>query len=71
MLLAADYTTKHRSCVLAYDAALEIGLGISIASPQAPQGPAPTLLPGAKPSAQPAPAKAAAPRSTAASGPPI
>jgi biopolymer transport protein ExbD len=57
MLLSADYATKHRNCVLAYDAALEIGLGIVIASPQSPQGPAPSLLPAqpARPSV-PAPA---------------
>ncbi len=71
MLLSADYTTKHRSCVLVYDAALDIGLGISIASPQAPQGPAPSLLPGARPSVQPTPAKAAAPPAAPTSGPPI
>ena len=41
MLLSADYATRHRSSVLAYDAANEIGLGIVIARPQAPQGPAP------------------------------
>ena len=43
MLLSADYATLHRNAVLAYDAANEIGLGIAIAKPQAPQGPAPTL----------------------------
>ena len=44
MLLSADYTTRHRNCVLAYDAAIDIGLGIVIANPQPPQGPAPTLV---------------------------
>ncbi|MGC8641569.1 MAG: biopolymer transporter ExbD [Isosphaeraceae bacterium] len=43
MLLSADYATLHRNAVLAYDAANEIGMGIAIAKPQAPQGPAPTL----------------------------
>jgi biopolymer transport protein ExbD len=33
MLLSADFTTPHRSAVLAYDAANEIGLGIAIARP--------------------------------------
>ena len=33
MLLTADFTTPHRSAVLAYDAANEIGLGIAIARP--------------------------------------
>jgi biopolymer transport protein ExbD len=70
MLLSADYTTKHRSCVLAYDAAIDIGLGIVIADPQPPQGPAPTLLPGSKPAA-PRPAAKAAPPPAATSGPPI
>ena len=41
MLLSAEYSTLHRNAVLAYDAANEIGLGIAIAKPQAPQGPAP------------------------------
>src|SRR5262249_47010030 len=43
MLLSADFTTPHRNAVLAYDAANEIGLGIAIARPKEPQGPAPTL----------------------------
>jgi biopolymer transport protein ExbD len=61
MLLSADYATKHRSAVLAYDAALEIGLGIVIARPQAPQGPGPALVPSAAPNAgRPAGAPAAA-----------
>ncbi len=41
MLLTADFATPHRSAVLAYDAANEIGLGIAIARPKpasAPQG---------------------------------
>ena len=33
MLLSADFTTPHKSAVLAYDAANEIGLGIAIAKP--------------------------------------
>jgi biopolymer transport protein ExbD len=53
MLLSAEHSTKHRSAVLAYDAANEIGLGIVIARPQAPQGPAPALAPAASQS-QPA-----------------
>ncbi len=36
MLLSADYVTPHRLTVLAYDAANEIGMGISIAKPAAP-----------------------------------
>ena len=36
MLLSADFTTPHKSAVLAYDAANEIGLGIAIAKPTAP-----------------------------------
>ena len=44
MLLSADFATRHRSAVLAYDAANEIGLGIVIARPSSPQGPAPSLL---------------------------
>jgi biopolymer transport protein ExbD len=59
MLLSADFATPHRSAVLAYDAANEIGLGIVIARPTSPQGPAPRLLP-VQPSA-PAAAKTAAP----------
>jgi biopolymer transport protein ExbD len=66
MLLSAEHTTKHRSAVLAYDAANEIGLGIVIARPQAPQGPAPALAPAA--AAQP-PAKADASK-VPESGPP-
>ena len=34
MMLSADFSTKHRSSVLAYDAANEIGLGIVIAPPR-------------------------------------
>jgi biopolymer transport protein ExbD len=49
MLLSADFATPHRNAVLAYDAANEIGLGIAIARPQAPLGPAPALRPGAAP----------------------
>jgi biopolymer transport protein ExbD len=58
MLLSADFATPHRSSVLAYDAANEIGLGIVIARPPSPQGPAPSLL--ARP---PQPPRAAAPPS--------
>ena len=47
MLLSADYTTAHRNAVLAYDSAIEIGMGIAIARPNAPQGPAPSVFPGA------------------------
>lgn len=47
MLLSADYATPHRNAVLAYDAAIEIGMGIAIARPNAPQGPAPSVFPGA------------------------
>jgi biopolymer transport protein ExbD len=59
MLLSADFATPHRSAVLAYDAANEIGLGIVIARPTSPQGPAPRLLPGQ--SVTPATGKLAAP----------
>jgi biopolymer transport protein ExbD len=55
MLLSADFAALHKNAVLAYDAANEIGLGIAIAKPQAPLGPAPTLRS----------APAAAPKSTA------
>ena len=54
MLLSADFATPHRSAVLAYDAANEIGLGIVIARPAAPQGPAPSLR-SAPQAAQPSP----------------
>jgi biopolymer transport protein ExbD len=47
MLLSAEYATPHRNAVLAYDAAIEIGMGIAIARPNAPQGPAPSVFPGA------------------------
>jgi len=57
MLLSADFATPHRNSVLAYDAANEIGLGIAIARPQPPQGPAPTLRPAAEaPAVREAPA---------------
>ena len=46
MLLSADYATPHRNAVLAYDAAIEVGMGIAIARPNAPQGPAPSVFPG-------------------------
>jgi biopolymer transport protein ExbD len=51
MLLSADFATPHRSAVLAYDAANDIGLGIAIARP--PPGGAPP--PPAAPRAAPAP----------------
>ena len=59
MLLSADFTTPHRNAVLAYDAANEIGLGIAIAKPKEPQGPAPTFRgapPARKGGGAPAPA---------------
>jgi biopolymer transport protein ExbD len=37
MLLSADFSTPHKSAVLAYDAANEIGMGIAIARPK-PEG---------------------------------
>ena len=46
MLLSADSATPHRHAVLAYDAANEIGMGIAIAKPSAPQGAGPGLLTG-------------------------
>jgi biopolymer transport protein ExbD len=61
MLLSAEYATSHRNAVLAYDAANEIGLGIVIAKPASPQGPAPRLLP-----AQPGAPAAAPPNAPAA-----
>jgi hypothetical protein len=64
MLLSADFATPHRNSVLAYDAANEIGLGIVIARPANPQGPAPSLAPG-----QPATKSAAPPAAPAASVP--
>ena len=75
MLLSADFATPHRHSVLAYDAANEIGMGIAIAKPKAPQGPGPSLVPGgAPPRAGPArlsgaSAKSAPPRATAPAGP--
>jgi biopolymer transport protein ExbD len=72
MLLSADYTTKHRDCVLAIDAAIDIGLGIVLANPAPPQGPAPTLLPSSKPAGAPPPStKPAPPPPAATGGPPI
>ncbi len=47
MLLSADYATPHRNAVLAYDASIEIGMGIAIARPKPPSGPAPSVFPGA------------------------
>ncbi|OJW18934.1 MAG: hypothetical protein BGO49_17980 [Planctomycetales bacterium 71-10] len=49
MLLSADFSTPHRSAVLAYDVANEIGLGIAIAKPVPPAGPPPALRPAAAP----------------------
>lgn len=48
MLLSADYATPHRGAVLAYDAANEIGLGIAIARPPAPNNPNPAPRPTRK-----------------------
>ena len=61
MLLSADFATLHRNAVLAYDAANEIGLGIAIAKPKEPKGPAPTFRvssPARKGAGAPAPATA-------------
>jgi biopolymer transport protein ExbD len=58
MLLSADFKTPHRNSVLAYDAANEIGMGIAIAKPEAPQGPPPALR------AAPAPPRAEPPAPT-------
>jgi biopolymer transport protein ExbD len=68
MLLSADFATPHRNAVLAYDAANEIGLGIAIARPKEPQGPAPTLR-GAPPALKGAGAPIPAPASAAAAAP--
>ncbi len=46
MLLSAEHLTRHKNAVLAYDAANEIGMSITIAKPRAPEGPAPTIFPG-------------------------
>jgi biopolymer transport protein ExbD len=51
MLLSADFSTPHRSAVLAYDAANEIGLGIAIARPAQAQPPPPVPPPPAAPGA--------------------
>ncbi len=52
MLLTADFATPHRSAVMAYDAANEIGLGIAIARPSGPDAnkapPAPATKKAAK-----------------------
>jgi biopolymer transport protein ExbD len=61
MLLLADYETKHRNSVLAYDAAFEIGLGIVVARPKAPPGPPPALVPSAPQKAANAAAAATVP----------
>jgi len=61
MLLSADAATLHRNAVLAYDAAIEIGLSIAIAKPQSPQGPAPTLRGTPAGAPRPAPNPSAAP----------
>lgn len=47
MLLSADFSTPHRSAVLAYDAANEIGMSIAVAKPAPPAGPPPALRPAA------------------------
>ncbi len=49
MLLSAEHLTRHKNAVLAYDAANEIGMSITIAKPKAPEGPAPTIFPGRAP----------------------
>ena len=64
MLLSADYATPHRNAVLAYDAAIEIGMGIAIARPSAPQGPAPSVFPGAGRETRTRPVAAGAPSTT-------
>ena len=49
MLLSADFSTPHKSAVLAYDAANEIGLGIALARPsraETPPAPPPRAAPG-------------------------
>ena len=61
MLLSADFATLHRHAVLAYDAAIEIGLSIAIAKPQSPQGPAPTLRAASAAAPRPVPNSSAAP----------
>jgi biopolymer transport protein ExbD len=71
MLLSADYTTKHHDCVMAIDAAIEIGLGIVLANPKPPEGPAPTLLPGSRSAPERPATKSAPPPPAATSGPPI
>ena len=62
MLMSAEYTTKHRQSVLAYDAANEIGLIPVIARPARPQGPAPNPF-TTPPVAAPAPRAADPPAS--------
>ncbi|MGZ3387466.1 MAG: ExbD/TolR family protein, partial [Isosphaeraceae bacterium] len=61
MLLSADFATLHRNAVLAYDAAIEIGLSIAIAKPQSPQGPAPSLRAAPAAAPRPVPNSSAAP----------
>src|SRR5262249_17340796 len=46
MLLSADYAAAPRNAGLAYDAAIEIHMGIAIARPSAPHEPAPIVFPG-------------------------
>jgi len=53
MLLTADFVTPHRNAVLAYDAANEIGLGIAIARPSAPDTSKAPAPPAAKKAATP------------------
>ena len=65
MLLSAAHNTPHRFAVLAYDAANEIGLGIAVARPTPPQGPAPKLH-----QAQPPAAAAVTPPAAAANSVP-
>jgi hypothetical protein len=47
--------------VLAYDAAIEIGMGIAIARPNPPQGPAPSVFPSAGRAGATRPAQVGAP----------
>ncbi len=68
MLLSAAHATLHRNAVLAIDAANEIGMSIALAKPTAPQGPAPSVFPGAGRGAAPGQA-ATAPASAPAAAP--
>ena len=70
MLLSADYSTAHRNAVLAYDAAIEIGMGIAIARPNAPQGPAPSVFPTAGRDSGTRPVRATSPPTADPAAPP-